>query len=578
MKQSIMLFGFSLLLIFVACHTVAEAEEGSDRYSLWLGAHYTDFGDYGKKVGEYRVLQEHLFPEFKFDYMGIGGGDVFRLNADYFDYENFLGRARAIISDQFRGEVRYRSTTEQGQQDLLRNMTVRESVGGNPGGKMITHELMDAGVDYSTYRREVTSEMDLLVAHKNDVRLLAAHRFILEKGNDQKVANTHCFSCHLTSHEADVEKRTHQIEAGLEAEVSSYDVGYQFGYRKFESNAPAAFNYYDNARHPVNGGAQEEFGSRLIYEDATLPFGVYPETEKMSHKVRFKGDLASGRFAGAAYYRKVENSQANYAGTNLEIEAYGGSLNYTTPLSRRSRIIAKASGGRIKNDDPFIDVPLWREGRPGPQTDFDYYRYSSLDRKTINASVEVIGKLGRSLTAGVLGGYDYVLRYDYPELGSEYATKTYIGQLKLNYRNGLRYSLRGKYRFEKTSDPFTSGRGLFERRGREELQRDYPGFPFFFYFQREDLRYQSITTAPTDRHEIDVMATYRPTSKINITFGLKAGFDKNNDLDSLDVEHTSLQPNMNITATPNPKWTFSGGYTYGFNKSRGPVAVALFDG
>jgi len=92
------------------------------------------------------------------------------------------------------------------------------------------------------------------------------------------------------------------------------------------------------------------------------------------------------------------------------------------------------------------------------------------------------------------------------------------------------------------------------------------------------LRYQDITIYPTDVHDFDFGLTYRPDNKMSVNFGLKAKFDKNGDLDSLDVEHSMYQPNLALTLTPDPKWSMSAGYTFGHYKSRGPVAVALFDG
>ena len=161
-------------------------------------------------------------------------------------------------------------------------------------------------------------------------------------------------------------------------------------------------------------------------------------------------------------------------------------------------------------------------------------------------------------------------------------TKQFIGQAKLRWRKGLKYSSNVKYRFEKTSDPFTSGRGLFESRGRGVILPLGPaesGYPaWVFYFQREGLRYQNITTVPTDYHRIEWSSTWRPTNKYTVNLGLKATFDKNNDLDSLDVKHTALQPNIALNLMPNNQVTLTAGYTYNYDKSRGPVAVPLFDG
>ncbi|MCP4568915.1 MAG: hypothetical protein GY841_15175, partial [FCB group bacterium] len=412
----------------------------------------------------------------------------------------------------------------------------------------------------------------------NNVRMLVAHRFIREEGEKQSIANSHCFSCHLTSETMPVDRRTNQLSAGIEAEVNKYDVGYTFGYRKFKSHTSDQYAAYDNALHPTKGTAAAEFSSRLIFDGESMPVSVLPETEKLSHKMKIKGDLGRGRFAGAFFYNTTKNKNDNYTGIQLESKAYGGNLNYTTTFNKKTRLIAKFYGNRIKNDNVTIDLPVFREGRPGVTANFDSTRYSILDRKTIKGSGEIINRYNKKITFAVKAGYDYVLRYDYPEQEADYTTKKIFGQLKVKFREGMRYSVQATYRFEKISDPFTSGRGLFEARGRDILTRDLPGFAFIFYYEREDLRYQDISALPTDRHEFDIKSTVRAGRNANVMFGIKGSFDKNGDLDSLDVEHMSYQPNLNLTLTPDPRISLTAGYSYQYYKSRGPVTVALFDG
>ena len=40
------------------------------------------------------------------------------------------------------------------------------------------------------------------------------------------------------------------------------------------------------------------------------------------------------------------------------------------------------------------------------------------------------------------------------------------------------------------------------------------------------------------------MNTWRPNMKMSMNLGLKFKYDKNGDLDSLDVNHMSFQPNV----------------------------------
>lgn len=560
-------------LLILLSPLVLSADENEDavyNYSFWIGSHYTDFQDYGKKVGEYNLGNNELLPELRLDLSALKGDGHYTLNGHYFDDQNILGTFSATKGDRLAAKLQFRSLIHQKGQDLLDNLQTRELVGANPGGKILTHELTDPNADYNANRNEILTKINLLLSKRNNVRLIAAHRSVMEKGEEQKVSSTHCFSCHQTSQAVDVDKRTHQVEGGLEAEAGEFDFGYLFGYRKFNSEASNATIRYDSAANPGNGSAGDEFASRVIYEDTTINYGIYPETEKMSHKVKFNGDVGRGRFASAFTYSKVENKS-----TALASDALAGAVNYAVPLSDKTRLVARLSTAKVTADDPDIDLPIWRP--QGDSVDFSFTpRYSSLDRIDARGTAEIITRLNRKTILAVLAGYNRIERDDYPVPSSGLVTNKYIGQIKARYRHGLKFSGAVKYRFEKTSDPFTSGKGLFEARGREVLELKWNDKSF--YYQREDLRYQDITTLPTDYHKFDIKSTFRPSSKYSFNMGVQATYDKNGDLDSLDVKHLSIQPHLNLTLTPDPRWAVTAGYTYNHYESRGPITVALFDG
>jgi len=573
MKVTMTLLGVGLLLAAsLAAQTPAEIE----KYSIWVGMHQTSFDEYAKKVGEYRYLLEDLLPEFRFGYFSANSNSAFSINSHYFDKEHIYGEVNTTVSDQFKGKFLYRSSTRQLGQDLLENIEAREwyPLSSTNSGKILTHELQDVGADYSYERRELLNEISLLLSRQNNVRLVASHRSIFRDGKMQTISSNHCFSCHLTSQSTPVKDQMHSLQAGIEAEIGKYDVGYTFGYRVYNSEAATPTAYYDEAKHPVNGGSGAEFSSRQVFDDTTITYSQKPHTEKMSHKVKFGGDIAKGRFAGALGYSRAENTVSQ-----LVAHTYSGVGNYARVLSPRTRLVAKGTLMRSDAGDPFIEVPVYRRGRPGVQTDFSYTRWSTLDRIAGTFDAEVTHRINERWTLAVLGGIERVSRDDYPSYDAGTTSNTLIGQAKLRYRKGLRYTSTLKYRFEKTSDPFVSGRGLFERPGSELDPVSIGGTQSgYFYYQREDLRYQDITTEPTDYHEIKWDGTYRPTAKVSANLGFRYVYDKNGDLDTLDVKHTVMQPSLALTLTPDVRWSLTGGFTYNYNKSRGPVAVALFDG
>lgn len=572
------------LFILVAFNLSLSAQDGEEiqNYSIWIGSNYIDHIDYYKKVGEYNRGREELSPEFKGNYLFNDGKTLIRAEGHYFDEDDFRAGYKQTFRDYFNAEFYYNSFTHQEQQDLLKNLSAREWFGeplNKWGGKILTHELTDVGADYDVQRKEFGAKIEALLYRKHNIKMTAAHRAIFKTGEKQKLSNNHCFSCHVTSKSSEVDQVARQFEIGIQGDIDDFTLAYELGFRNFRSEAPDDYFYFDNALHPGFGRTdgvsdyEGEFGSRLIYDGVYMPVGTYPETDKISHKFKFKGDIGKSRFIASAGYSRAENKRVE-----LQSTAWTGAFNYSVLLSRKMRLILKAAGIKIEADDPEIDLPEFRAGRPGPHHDFDFTRYSSLDRTDWKGSAEIITRLNRATTVSALLGYQSIDRVDYPEKDAHWKTKKLIGQLKMNYRKGLKYSNNIKYRFEKISDPFTSGRGLFELSGRETLTPLPQPFRFVFYFQREDLRYQNITTLPTEIHEFDFDMNYRPVEKTNIRAGLKVKLDKNGDLDSLDVKHSSFQPNIALTVSPGSRWNMTTGYTYNFYKSRGPVTVALFDG
>ncbi len=359
--------------------------------------------------------------------------------------------------------------------------------------------------------------------------------------------------------------------AGLQADIGKSRVGYQFDYRIFESEAPLTYANYDEAMHPINGSSGAEFSSRLLFDGVAMAAGEYANTEKLSHKVTFKGNAGNSSYGSSIGYSKATNKN-----NDLSSSAISGSAFYATSLAKLTHLIAKFSVAKLDVDDFYVDLPLFRDGQSGTPQDFDFTRYSSLNRVDLRGSVEIISRLNKKLTASLIAGLRSIDREYYPAEDAD-ATTTLFGQAKIRFRKGLRHSASIKYRFESISNPFTSAKGLFEARGRDILN-PVDGTPNIYYWQREAIRYQNITTAPTQAHILDLTSTWRPNNKVNLNFGFKAKYDKNGDLDSLDVSHFSMQPSLAVNVNLDQKWAVSLGGSYGYNKSRGPVAIALFDG
>ena len=579
---------FLCLLILGTASAAAQDHEPRTDITVWLGSHYTSFDDYSHKVGEYNVGSNEWMPDGSFKLLHHGNGRLFDAFASFYDRRNMDGNLGLNLGDKVAFRATYRSLVQRPGQDKLANLSAREYFGTNDagedqwGGKITTHELQDEGVDYEVHRKEILTKLSLLLARRNNIKLEAMHRSIFEDGNMQGLSNSHCFSCHIVSEELPLENRTHEVQAGIQSDVSEkVTVGYQFGYRSFKSNAPEAMAYYDPAKHPVSGGSAEEFASRVLFADSNLVYNQLPETQKMSHKVRTRARLGeTGRLNASVGYSSAENRNVD-----LKTKSITGATRYSATVASNTRLIVRAAGAKIEADDPFIDIRDFREGRPsGPVTSFDYIRYSTLDRTQVDVSAEFIHRATRGLTLSWLNGVKVVDRKDYPLPDDGIRSKTFSTQAKVRFNKMRTVSGWLKYRFEKTVDPFVSGRGLFEARGREQLAIAIPEgegasvHRFIYYYQREALRYQDITTDPNDRHEVEASATFHTSNTSSVNLSLRGWHQSTSDLDSLDVRSWQVRPNVMLALNPAPSWMFTAGYSMYMGKSRGPITVALFDG
>lgn len=377
----------------------------------------------------------------------------------------------------------------------------------------------------------------------------------------------------MVSKSAKVDRRTHTASAGIEIDPGPLFLSYMGSFRSFKSESPSLEAFYDTAQHPVNGTMIEEFGSRMVFDGEVVEFGTIPETQKMSHTAKVKADVGKkSEILGSFTYSQAKNVSAG-----IETKSNGGSLKYMFRPNLKTRIIALASLSRIESDAVFIDLPSWREGREGGSQDFDWTRYSNLTRTVAKGSAEFIYQPSRKYRVFLSAGYEGTKRDDYPYFEAEGKTTKLKLSMGGKYRPHLRFSGRFKYFFENTDDPFSPYEQLFERAGNTILDT-LPGNTKYYYFQRDQLRYGSITNQPTNLHGVELNLNFRPNHKVSFSADLKASLGTNSDTDSLDFERTRLQPQVSANFAPTAKWNLFSSLTYIYEKSNGLVAVAMMDG
>lgn len=543
----------------------SQDEPTFSKWSLWLGGHYTGLEDYYKKTAEFDRGEEEAMPEASLSYLGYKGDRSLNLFAHYYDPKRMRLDLSGRSKDLFSGKVSYHSFFRQRQTDLLENLMAREAVNqqNKAGGKMFTyeHEVPPSQTDFGYTRHELKTDFEVKVPGSAELVLRAFHRSILEDGEDQKVVSTHCSSCHMESKSVEVDRRTHTVSAGAEANAGPVFLSYLGSYRTFKSEAPQPEAYYDSAQHPVSG-EPKVFPGMVFFHDSVVAFGQISDNEKMAHTLKAKTQVGKGEILGSFTHTQAKNKSAG-----IEVNGNGGTLKYVFSPNRKARFIAQASLARIENDEVEVDVPAWLGGDPDQ---FDYIRYSNLTRTVARGSARFTYQPDRKYRVFVSAGYEGTQRDDYPYYEAKERTTKIKASVGGKYRPSSKFWGRIKYSFENTKNPAPYN-PLFERSAKDQEAN-------YYYYEREDLRYGDVTNRPTNQHDADMAFNFRPDLKVSLSMGLKASLQTNDENTNLDYERMMIKPQLSATLSPDPRWELFGNVSYNRDKSTGLITVAMMDG
>ncbi len=563
---------------------------GTTQWSLWIGNHYTGFSDYKYKIAEFDRGTEGFMPEFKLNYAKYLENKSYSVNGYFYDPKrmNFVFEGRS--SNLLHARVSYSSFYRQYQRDLMENLLVRElgfDDQGNPkpGGKMVTHADPYPNEEYGFKRQEIRTDVDVKIPGMENIKLMISHRSILEKGTDQHLQTMHCSSCHVESKKIDLNNQTHSISGGLEAQFGNLLLSYQANYRKFKSDVGPVEAEYDSAGHPVRGyiwtdpntGATSnywvEFGSREIFTGEKMPIVVPRESDKFSHRLKLKGKIGKG-----ALLAQYINSTTTNKDEDLNLKGNQASLKIAYPLFPKTKMIARGSYTRLENDPIFIDIPAWRENRPGGGQNMDWTRYSNLTRTEMKGDLELIYQPKRRYRLTLLAGYSSIERDDYPYKGANDQTNKIRLQAAVKYRPSAQITAKFKYGLDKIDNPFAPYNHMFERSGRAAQLMPLPNNSFVYYFQRDDLRYGDITSLPSMVHMLNADLTFRPSQRVSLTAGINARLGSNDDAPELSLKQTSYQPRLSFNYIASDQFSFFSSYSYLYQTQNGLAAVAMMDG
>jgi hypothetical protein len=333
---------------------------------------------------------------------------------------------------------------------------------------------------------------------------------------------------------------------------------------------------------------QDEFGSRLVFEEVTLPYNAAADNTKTNHFGAVKAELARNNILSGSYtYRQRRNEMTGQS------NRYNGAVAaWSFRPGRAWRLNAKYYTYEIKADEYFVDLPNFRAGQPDGDLNFDWNRISAAQRKVHRGELDVGYRFAKNNLFKLNWRYDVTDRaamtqtqtnYDFTDpanpvamTSSPVANETTVNRIRALYRHrfGRTGNLRVDYTFTDVKQPFANPTAMCENslEGTPSVHANGR----LYYFQRE--RYGNGTNRPTQSHRGSARGTYKISSRASLNAFVTYATEKNDELNTYQFDREILAPGFNLWTAPTRSLMLTLGYTYNSYKSNANLCPPIFDG
>lgn len=570
MLKKILSAVFCLSLLAIPVVAGEKTESGN---FVEVGVHGNSVTDSSTKVAEYAQTDKEVEGALKLRYINEVEDINYKLEMDFFNSDEMKFNFTLFKGGWFKSTTSYNKFLHKLDHDTLENLQFRETTDAAytvPGGKFISHEDYDPTAEYSINVEEFKQIFNFVFNTEIPTDLEVGFRALKRSGHKQSFSMAHCDNCHIESKTAVVDEMTTDVWVKLHADFGKVNAAYTFTSSNFNNSADEMQRYYDLAMHPTMGTNVEEFGSRDIYTGEELPYGYNNDNKVTTHKVKVQGNVnESSKIVGSAVYSELENKTYN-----LKMKNTSGAFRWTYKALQKKMVTdVFFSTYKIDNDDYFVDLPNWRDGRGGGGQDFDFTRQSTYNRTAY---------LGKVRTTLLNDAGRFTFSYRYKNVDREYEKLTYEGNVtesaahlldfKWNKKLG-NVNLFANVSYEDTHHPYANRNGILE----EELAMtplDASGFTY--YFQR--VRTGEATNMPSS----DFKARFNLSTKVggNAYMTLSANYRdaKNDTLNSYIWTMDSTNVDVSFYTMVGDKSSISFGYDYSNMTSAALFSTPVFDG
>jgi hypothetical protein len=477
-----------------------------------------------------------------------------------------------------RSHTSYLSMTHRLGRDPLENL---ESA--TKHGRVVRHSDLDPQgeyeLDYSDLRHRTEFQAPSLPALTVGVEFRQQER----DGHLQRLAVSHCESCHVNSLGRPLDERTRDLGLDFAWAVGTGEVTASYNRRTLDQGVRQIELLYDTALQPEL--RTPIFENRLQWDSNEGPQAVDRRPDVAKDTVKLGGEFADvGGFAVGAtgIWSTTENETAGFESTYR-----GANLVAARSFERGFRLGWRGRVYQLDTDEVYVDA-IERLGIAGPQAgktyreiygfDPDYTRLSSTNRDVVTSNLDLgwklAGKKGRVRLLWDLESVDREHRSVAP--GETRTTRNTLG-LDWNARPRPDVRLQARYRHGLVDNPEMLVDGAYSTFTSTPFASPLaPGVPQ--YYQYQAARIADTTAEAADWDEISLRGSWSSGGSTSISASWKWWDGDNQEGDLTDWSRTSQSATLTVAGVASPEVSWHGAVVWHEQTIEMPTSIPIFDG
>ena len=614
MKHTVKLLALLSILALAATSTLAIAEEDSAHVSgkVEVGVSGVDTKDNPARVNEYSKYRSkdgaNLAPSLDLEYsskdlelgfegssmgprdqkydLGLDYSRIFKLDVEYQVFEHWkdhdnLGHLGATMFGDIAGE----------QPRVTSDATVGQiGVDSIPVANERYYQELDN--NYIITHREMENEAELTLPSLPNVTFHAGYRVEEREGLEQSRTSSKCNQCHIQANGKDIDEKTEDLTFGATGKFGLVTIDYEYLTRDFnaDGNSPS-YNYVGSGA--THGGILDT--ATLLYYGEELTYGQTPDSEKDSHSIKARVDIARGSSVTASYVKadieSDKDADPSYTLSKSTLKSEFESF-FLKGSTRIGGLRLSLRGGTYEIDGPsytanFPDLvganidPAVRDTATG---NVEYE--SAESREVTELGIDGVYRLATATTLRL--GYEYEeIDRDEDELGD---TETNTFKVAVNSRLNKQLSGRISYKYQDIDEPLAGPKtGILQSAAFQDP--NYPGMAYdntanylgdpgngpavYYWNTAYPNRTLDTSMSPDEVNEVKLSTTWAPAANMAATFFARVRHEEN---DSVKYDKKTYIPGASIYYAPSENLNLTMAYTFNKMETENQMCVGWYHG